>query len=182
MLQEYRIPIPLGNIAFTGKEAMYHARNIARATDYKSKFVVKAQVQTSNRSRGYFLENDFMGGIHICETPEEVRDVAEQMCGKTLVTPSVINDTYYGTGTQGFLCRCVYVMEVVEQQHSYFIQISLDRNTNSPVIKYSTVGGMSYQKIMSEYPDKMKSIHVDFLTNLRMDSLLNVAVDLGIEN
>jgi len=73
-------------------------------------------------------------------------------------------------------------MEMVETQDKYFIQISLDRETSSPVIKYSTLGGMSYSKIMSQYPDQMKVIHVDFLTNLRMDSLLNVAVDLGIEN
>jgi succinyl-CoA synthetase beta subunit len=48
--------------------------------------VVKAQVQTSNRKGGTFLENGFQGGIHICDSPEDVKEVAEQMCGKTLIT------------------------------------------------------------------------------------------------
>lgn len=59
LLQEYRIPIPLGDIAHSGKEAMFQARNIFRATDYKSTFVVNAQVQTSNRRKGRFKENNF---------------------------------------------------------------------------------------------------------------------------
>mmetsp|Transcript_17719 Transcript_17719/g.29982 ORF Transcript_17719/g.29982 Transcript_17719/m.29982 type:complete len:89 (+) Transcript_17719:103-369(+) len=86
LLEKYRIPIPLGNIAFTGKEAMFHARNIARATEYQSQFVVKAQVQSSNRKNGYFKENGFQGGIHVVDTPEDVKLLADQMCGKTLVT------------------------------------------------------------------------------------------------
>ena len=44
LYQDYRVPIPLGNIAYSAKEALFHARTIARETDYKSKFVVKAQV------------------------------------------------------------------------------------------------------------------------------------------
>ena len=83
LLQEYRIPIPLGDIAHSGKEAMFQARNIFRATDYKSTFVVNAQVQTSNRRKGRFKENNFQGGIHECSTPEQVRDIADMMCGKT---------------------------------------------------------------------------------------------------
>lgn len=71
-------------------------------------------MQTSNRSRGYFIENGYKGGIQICDTPEEVKEVADNMCGKTLVTPSVKNDMLYSTGTQGFLTRCVYVMEMIE--------------------------------------------------------------------
>ena len=30
---------------------------------------------------GIFLENGFKSGIHIVDTPEEVRDVAKQMVG-----------------------------------------------------------------------------------------------------
>ena len=83
------MPIPLGNIAYSGKEALYHARTIARETDYKSRFIVKAQVQSSNRSKGVFKENGFYGGVHVCSSPEEVKDVADQMCGKTFMTPTI---------------------------------------------------------------------------------------------
>jgi succinyl-CoA synthetase beta subunit len=78
---------------------MYQARLIARATDYKSQFVVKAQVQSSNRKSGYFIENDFQGGIHVVDTPEDVKHIADQMCGKTLVTPSQDQDILLSTGS-----------------------------------------------------------------------------------
>ena len=48
------------------------------------------------------------------ETPEEAKYVADQMCGKTLVTPGMTNEMLYGTGEEGFLCRCVYVIEMLE--------------------------------------------------------------------
>jgi len=35
---------------------------------------------------------------------------------------------------------------------------------------------------MTEYPEEMMEIHVDFIRNLRMGELLNVASDLGIDS
>ena len=131
---------------------------------------------------GVFLENGFKGGIHICKTPEEVRDVADMMCGQTLVTPFQKNDIFFETGEQGFLSRCVYVMEKLDTLNKFFIAIRLDREKDCPVISYSKLGGMSYQKIMTEYPEEMMEIHVDFIRNLRMGELLNVASDLGIDS
>ena len=52
----------MGNVAFSQKEAFVIARKFN--TDYKRKFVVKAQVQTRARSTGYFKENGFVSGIH----------------------------------------------------------------------------------------------------------------------
>lgn len=116
---------------------MYQARLIARATDYKSEFVVKAQVQTNNRSNGVFLENGFQSGIHVVRTPEEVGYVADQMCGKTFVTDACPQPSaMYSTGKQGFLARAVYVMEKVNWKGEFFISISLDRNRACPVIRY----------------------------------------------
>ena len=47
--------------------------------------MVKAQVQHSARSKGYFKENGFKSGIHIVDTLEEVAEAAENMCGKHFV-------------------------------------------------------------------------------------------------
>jgi succinyl-CoA synthetase beta subunit len=161
---------------------MFHARNIARATDYQSKFVVKAQVQTSNRSKAFFKENGFQGGIHICESPEEVRDVAEMMCGKTLVAPSQKNDLYYSTGDQGFRTRCVYVMEKLEISKKFYVQLSLDQQESCPVIKYANLGsGIPFSKILLHHPHLIKTVKIDYLNNVSMEQLMDVAVDLGIE-
>ncbi len=78
---------------------MFQARTIARATNYESKFVVKAQVQKSIRSKGFFLENGFKGGIHEVDTSELVRDIADKMCGKTYQATEIEDSLFYNTGT-----------------------------------------------------------------------------------
>jgi succinyl-CoA synthetase beta subunit len=78
------VPIPLGNVAFNGKEAFLVAKQFGR--NKKVEYVVKAQVLVGGRGMGYFKETNFKKGVHIVKTPEEVKTVAENMCGKTLIT------------------------------------------------------------------------------------------------
>ena len=103
-MNRYKIKIPRGNVAFCGNEAFTIARQFG--AEYEGEYIVKAQVQADGRSKGYFLENDFKGGIHRCADPIEVKEVAEMMCGKKLMLPS--------TEPYGFYCSSVYVQEAVE--------------------------------------------------------------------
>ena len=64
------IPIPLGTVAFNGKEAFNVSRKFG--SDYRGKFVVKAQVKSLGRTTGYFRENNFKGGIHIVDSMHAV--------------------------------------------------------------------------------------------------------------
>ena len=98
------IPIPHGQVAFNGKEAYFIARKFGH--EFNRKFVIKAQVQAPARTKGVFRENGFKGGIHIVESIDEVRDVADQMCGKHLVTLPY-------TTTEGFQVSSVLVMEYI---------------------------------------------------------------------
>lgn len=72
-------------MAFNSKEAYFIARKFGH--EYRRKFIVKAQIQASGRVEGFFRNSDFKGGIHLVNTPEEVADVAKNMCGKILVCP-----------------------------------------------------------------------------------------------
>lgn len=38
------------------------------------------------RGLGHFKESGFKGGVHLVKSPKEAQEIAEQMCGKTLVT------------------------------------------------------------------------------------------------
>ena len=70
---------------------------------------------------------------------------------------------------------------MLEWQQRLFFQFSIDRNTCSPILKYSKLGGLKSYNIENLHPDDMKSIPIDFLKNVDMSMLLDVAVDLGIE-
>ena len=85
LLHRYRVPIPLGNVAYNGKEAFLVAKQFSQKRPMNG-YVVKAQVLGGGRGLGHFSENGFKGGVHIVKTSEEVQTVADQMCGKTLIT------------------------------------------------------------------------------------------------
>lgn len=52
LVHKYMIPIPLGTVAFTAKEAFVVARKFG--PDFRGHFVVKAQVQGFLRTKGVF--------------------------------------------------------------------------------------------------------------------------------
>ena len=101
LVHKYMIPIPLGTVAFSAKEAFVIGRKFG--PDFKRQFVVKAQVQGVARTKGYFRENNFKSGIHICKSIDQVRMVADKMLGKHLMLP--------GGNDEGLMCNSVLVME-----------------------------------------------------------------------
>ena len=80
---------------------------------YDKKFVVKAQIMKTARSKGFFRENGFNSGIHKADTCEQVRDIAQQMCGNHLIN----NITPVG----GLLCRGVLVTEDLIFTDKYYL-------------------------------------------------------------
>ena len=100
-------------MAFNAKEAYFIARKFG--PEYNRKFIVKAQIHSSGRTEGIFRENGFKGGIHTVDSPEEVQEVAKNMCGKILVCP----ESY-----DGFLCRCVYITEELDSMNEFYISVS----------------------------------------------------------
>lgn len=100
LMHKYMIPIPLGQVAFSGEEAFKVARSFG--IDFAPRrFVIKAQVKCDGRTGGYFKENGFHGGIQTANTIEEVRDISKRMLGK-----KYINDA---TSDDGFVVNCVYI-------------------------------------------------------------------------
>ncbi len=63
-------------------EEAYNVSNQFKSSGY----VVKAQVLGGGRGLGHFKENGFQGGVHIVKTPEEVKGIAKNMLGHSLVT------------------------------------------------------------------------------------------------
>src|SRR6266446_4408102 len=80
LFEKFGVATPRGKVASTPEEAEAIARELG--TD---KIVIKAQVHAGGRGKGTFT-NGFKGGVHLCKTPQEIREVAAKMLGQTLVT------------------------------------------------------------------------------------------------
>src|SRR4051812_1046407 len=80
LLQKFGAATTAGKVASTADEAERIARELGT-----NELVVKAQIHAGGRGKGTFA-NGFKGGVHLCHSPEEVREVAAKMLGQTLVT------------------------------------------------------------------------------------------------
>ncbi len=94
---------------------------------------------------GYFKENSFKRGVHIVKTAEEVAEIADKMCGKTLITKQ--------SGEAGFPCNCVYIVQKIQIEKEFYLSLTLDRKAGCPVFIYSRHGGMSVEDIAHTNPE-----------------------------
>ena len=76
VMHRYRVPIPLGTVAFNSTEAFNIARSFGADYSPNRKFFIKAQVKVEGRTHGYFKENGFIGGVHAVNSLNAVRETA----------------------------------------------------------------------------------------------------------
>src|ERR1044071_3565525 len=79
LLQKFGVATPRGRAVSTPDDAEQAARDLG--TD---DLVIKAQIHAGGRGKGTFT-NGFKGGVHLCKSPEEAREVASKMLGQVLV-------------------------------------------------------------------------------------------------
>src|SRR5450432_3087887 len=117
LLEKFGVATSPGKAARTPDEAERAARELA-TTD----LVVKAQIHAGGRGKGTFT-NGFKGGVHLCKSPEEAREIASKMLGQTLVT--------HQTGAAGRVVNTVLVAKSVEIAREIYFAIVLDRGTGA---------------------------------------------------
>src|SRR5438046_3215004 len=147
LLEKFGVATTRGKVAFSPEEAERVAREIAPA-----EMVVKAQIHAGGRGKGTFA-NGFKGGVHLCKTPEEAREIARKMLGQTLVT--------HQTGSAGRIVNKVLVAEAAQIAREVYFAILLDRATAAPLIVASTEGGVEIETVAAKSPEKIipESIH-----------------------
>lgn len=152
LLDRFGVANTPGGVASTPEEAEKVARALAT-----NNLVVKAQVHAGGRGKGTFT-NGFKGGVHLCKTANQARDIAEQMLGQTLVT--------HQTGAQGRVVRKVLVSKSVEIERELYFAILIDRAISAPVIVASTEGGVDIESVAAHSPEKIVRMPVDPLLGL----------------
>ena len=147
LLQKFGVATTRGKVASSPEEAEQIAREIAPA-----EIVVKAQIHAGGRGKGTFV-NGFKGGVHLCKTPEEAREIAGKMLGQTLVT--------HQTGAAGRVVNKVLVAQSAQIAREVYFAILLDRATAAPLIVASTEGGVEIEAVAAKSPEKIirESIH-----------------------
>jgi succinyl-CoA synthetase beta subunit len=168
LLQKFDVATTPGRVASTLDEAEQIARELGDV-----EIVVKAQIHAGGRGKGTFT-NGFKGGVHVCKTPAEVRDVAANMLGQILVT--------HQTGPGGRTVNRVLVAESADIAREIYFAVLLDRATAAPVIVASTEGGVEIEAVAAKSPEKIIREPINPLAGLQPFQTRKLAKQLGFES
>src|SRR6202045_4496401 len=141
LFERFNVATPKGAPAETPEQA----EKIAIALN-TSELVIKAQIHAGGRGKGTFT-NGFKGGVKLCKTAAEARELASKMLGQTLVT--------HQTGPTGKVVRKVLIAASVDIEREVYFAILMDRASGVPVVVASTEGGVEIEKVADEHPEKI---------------------------
>lgn len=163
-MAQFSVPITPGGAAFTADEA----EKIAK--DLNAPYVVKAQIHAGGRGKGTF-KNGFKGGVHLCKTPAEAKDLAEKMLGQVLVT--------HQTGEAGREVNTVLVTESVEIEKEFYFAILMERSISGPCIVASAEGGVDIEEVAASRPEAIIKMPIDPALGMRAYEARKLAKQLG---
>jgi succinyl-CoA synthetase beta subunit len=166
LFAKFAVATQPGGVAVTAEEAEQVASKMG-----KGKIVVKAQIHAGGRGKGTF-KTGFKGGVHLCDTPLQARDLAARMLGQVLVT--------HQTGPEGKEVGKVFVGEAVDIARELYFAILLDRATSGPVVIASTEGGVDIESVAEKTPEKILRMSVNPAVGLMPYQTRKIAVALGL--
>ena len=169
LLRQYGVPTPNGKAAFSAREAGEAAQELAGPI-----WVVKAQIHAGGRGKGKFKEKAAgdKGGVRFAKTKDEVRAIAEQMLGHTLVTKQ--------TGPSGRVVNRVLVAEDCKIARELYLSALVDRTTSRVAFIASQAGGMNIEEVAAETPEKILTVTIDPATGYAPFHGRNIAFALGL--
>ncbi len=160
LLAEYGVATLAGRVAYTPEEAEQAARALGSPIS-----VVKAQIHAGGRGKG--------GGVKLARSVEEVRQLADQMLGMTLVT--------HQTGPEGRTVKRVYIEEGCDIARELYLGAVIDRATSRITFMASTEGGVEIEEVAAKSPEKIIKVAIDPATGFMPFHGRQLAYGLGLE-
>lgn len=159
LLASHEIEVPRGRVTDNAADAERIARRFGC-----DRFAVKAQVLSGDRESA--------GGVRFAATPEGVRQVADAMFGRVLVTPQ--------TGPAGEKVRWVYVEEALDPIKQLYVAVSLDRASGAVVMLASAAGGSDLESRSKRDPDLVKRITLKLDDGEASGDFKGLAASIGL--
>ncbi|MBR4903784.1 MAG: ADP-forming succinate--CoA ligase subunit beta [Selenomonadaceae bacterium] len=140
ILRGYGVNVPDGGAAFSVEEAVKQAQMLGADVT-----VIKAQIHAGGRGKA--------GGVKLAHNLNEVRQYAEELLGKTLVT--------HQTGTEGKVVKRLLIEAGSNIKKEYYLSFVGDRKTARVVMMGSEEGGVEIEKVAAESPEKIFKEYID---------------------
>ena len=152
------IPVAAGKPAFSVDEAVQAARELGGQA-----WAVKAQIHAGGRGKA--------GGVKIARSLDEVREAAEALLGKALVTAQ--------TGPQGKVVERLYVEAAAAIAAEFYAAVLVDRVTQTVCLMASRSGGMDIEEVARTNPGALLKLYIDPTVGLTDEAACALAKTLG---
>ena len=140
LLRKFGVSVPEGFPAFNLQEAIDCAKKLPGPV-----YVVKAQIHAGGRGKA--------GGVKVVNNIDEVKNAANEILGKTLITPQ--------TGKKGKKVQRIYIENGCNIDKEFYFSILVDRSEGCISIIASTEGGMNIEEVAEKTPEKIIKLSVD---------------------
>ncbi|XP_076762482.1 succinate--CoA ligase [GDP-forming] subunit beta, mitochondrial [Xylocopa sonorina] len=137
---------------------------------HAAEYVIKAQVLTGGRGKGWF-DNGFKGGVHLTKDRKAVVDVVKNMLGHRLITKQTSED--------GILVQKIMIAESVNIARETYVCILMDRQYNGPVLIASPAGGVDIETVAEKTPELIKTVPLDIYHGIDDEIAKDVSEFLG---
>jgi succinyl-CoA synthetase beta subunit len=158
VLRKYGVAVPKGKATDAAEEVYAIAREMGGLC------VVKAQIHAGGRGKA--------GGVKVCKNPDEARDFARGLVGKTLVT--------HQTGPTGRVVRRVLVEEGSAIARELYLGMVIDRALGRPAMMASAEGGVEIEEVAARSPEKILRESIDPAVGLLPFQARKLAFGLGL--
>ncbi len=160
VLRKFGVATLKGQIASTPEEAVKAAQAIGGNI-----WVVKAQIHAGGRGKG--------GGVKLAKSLDEVRTLASQILGMTLVT--------HQTGPEGKKVHKVFIESGCNIAKEYYVACLIDRATGRVAMMASSEGGMDIEEVAEKHPEAIKKVDIDPATGLGAWQARELAFAIGMQ-
>jgi len=158
VLRRYGVAVPDGKVANNPEEVAAIAR------EFGGVCVVKAQIHAGGRGKA--------GGVKLCKTPDEARDFARGLLGRTLVT--------HQTGPGGREVRRVLVEQGCAIARELYLGMVIDRVRGWPTLMASAEGGVEIEEVAARAPQKILREPIDPAVGIQSFQARKIAFGLGL--
>lgn len=155
ILRHYGVVTPQGIACFSVDEAVAAADKLGGKL-----WVVKAQIYAGGRGKG--------GGVKLARSIDEVRQLAGEILGMTLVT--------HQTGPGGRIVHRLLIEQGVDTSKEYYVGMVVDRGRQRVCMMASSEGGMDIEQVAADTPEKIHKVFINpikGLTDTDADDLIS---------
>jgi succinyl-CoA synthetase beta subunit len=167
ILKKYNVKVPEGRLVEEGSDVAGRAEKAAQDLHKERNnavWVVKAQIHAGGRGKA--------GGVKVAKDLATVKAAAQEIIGKTLVTPQ--------TGAHGKKVHKIWIEEGSDIAKEFYLGAVIDRATSQVILMASTEGGMEIEEVAHKHPEKIIKVSIDPTTGFLPFHGRKIAKALGL--